>query len=201
MKLSAKLTRSEKKQIQLAINKAKNKSKGVKSAQDSIPYQRIYPDGICRVTNNYYTKTIEFSDINYQIAQNDDKSAIFEGWCDFLNYFDNSINFQLSFVNKAVNDKEYESSINIFSQNDKFDSIRTEYNKMLHSQLSRGNNGLVKTRYLTFGIEAENFKIAKPRLERIENDLWNAFKKLGVRTHTLNGKERLALFHDILSQS
>ena len=34
-------------------------------------------------------------------TQNEDKTAIFEGWCDFLNYFDSSIHFQLSFLNLA----------------------------------------------------------------------------------------------------
>ncbi len=193
-----KITKSEQKQIKLALQKAQNKPKGVKSAQDSIPFQKMYPDGICLVSDHYYTQTIAFSDINYQIAQNEDKTAIFEGWCDFLNYFDTSIKFQLSFVNTTANAKDYESSIYIESQNDDFDTIRQEYTNMLHSQLSRGNNGLVKTKYLTFGIEAENIKIAKPRLERIENDLCNGFKKLGVRTQSLNGKDRLKLFHNIL---
>ena len=170
----------------------------MKSAQDSIPYKRIYPDGICHVADNFYSKTISFSDINYQIAQNEDKAAIFEGWCDFLNYFDNSIKFQLSFVNSTANANDYKSSISIAPQDDDFDSIRSEYTQMLHNQLSRGNNGLIKNKYLTFGIEAESIAIAKPRLERIENDLWNAFKKLGVRTSSLDGKERLKLFHNIL---
>lgn len=158
----------------------------------------MFPDGICHVEGRLYTKTMQFEDINYQIAQNEDKTAIFEGWCDFLNYFDGNIKFQLSFLNTAANEKDFENSISIPPQNDDFDSIRTEYTQMLQSQLSRGNNGLVKTKYLTFGIEAENVKVAKPRLERIENDLCNAFKRLGVRTHSLNGKERLKLLHNIL---
>ena len=193
-----KLTKTEKQEIQRVIDRAKNKPKGVKSAQDTIPYQQIYPDGICRVTNDFYTKTIEFSDINYQIAQNEDKTAIFEGWCDFLNYFDSSIKFQLSFVNATANENEYENSVSIAPQDDDFDSIRSEYTQMLHNQLSRGNNGLVKSKYLTFGIVANSITIAKPRLERIENDLWNAFKKLGVRTSSLDGKNRLKLFHNVL---
>ena len=193
-----KLSRAEQKQIQQAIAKAKNKTKGVKSAQDSIPFERMFVDGICRVTDRLYSKTINFSDINYQIAQNEDKTAIFEGWCDFLNYFDSSIKFQLSFVNSTASISEYESSIHIVPQDDDFDSIRTEYTDMLHNQLSRGNNGLTKTKYLTFGIEAESIEIAKPRLERIENDLKNHFKKLGVRTHSLDGKERIRLLHNIL---
>jgi hypothetical protein len=197
-KKPVKLTRAERQSIATAVQRANNKPKGVKSAQDSIPYRHIFSDGICHVGDKLYTKTLQFGDINYQIAQNEDKTAIFESWCDFLNYFDSTIKFQLTFLNTTANAKDYEKSIYIAPQADDFDSIRTEYTDMLHNQLSRGNNGLVKTKYLTFAIEADNIKIAKPRLERIENDLWNAFKRLGVQLTSLDGRERLRLMHNIL---
>lgn len=196
-----KLTRAEKQSIASAVQRANNKPKGVKSAQDSIPYRHIFPDGICHVGDKLYTKTLQFGDINYQIAQNEDKTAIFESWCDFLNYFDSTIKFQLTFLNTTANTKDFEKSVFIAPQADDFDSIRTEYSEMLHNQLARGNNGLVKTKYLTFGIEAENIRIAKPRLERIENDLWNAFKRLGAQLTSLDGKQRLKLMHNILRMS
>ena len=193
-----KLTKAERQKINAAILMARNRNKKEKTAQDSIPFQKMYPDGICRVTDKLYTKTIRFQDINYQLAQNEDKTAIFESWCDFLNYFDSSIHFQLSFLNMTANANDYESSVTINPQQDDFDSIRSEYSEMLQSQLSKGNNGLMKTKYLTFGIEADSVKIAKPRLERIENDLWNAFKRLGASVDSLDGKERLRLCHNIL---
>ena len=126
----------------------------------------MYQDGVCRVKPGYFTKTIQFQDINYQLNQNEDKTAIFEGWCDFLNYFDSSVKFQLSFMNMAANKDTYGQNIVIAPQGDDFDNIRTEYTNMLRSQLARGNNGLIKTKYLTFGIEAANIKAAKPRLDR-----------------------------------
>ena len=193
-----KLTKAEKQKIDAAILMARNKNKKEKTAQDSITFQKMYPDGICRVTDNLFTKTIRFHDINYQLAQNEDKTAIFESWCDFLNYFDSSIYFQLSFLNMTANANDYERSVSINPQQDDFDSIRSEYTEMLQNQLSKGNNGLMKTKYLTFGIEADNVKIAKPRLERIENDLWNAFKRIGASVESLSGKERLRLCHNIL---
>lgn len=195
---NAKLTRADRKEINAAILRARNTNKKEKSAQDSIPYLRMFPDGICQVTDQLYTKTIGFQDINYQLAQNEDKTAIFESWCDFLNYFDSSIYFQLSFLNMTANAKDYESSIAIKPQDDDFDSIRTEYADMLHNQLAKGNNGLTKTKYLTFGIEADNIRVAKPRLERIENDLWNGLKRMGVSVESLDGKERLRLCHNII---
>ena len=155
----------------------------------------MWPDGVCRVKPGYFTKTVQFQDINYQLNQNEDKTAIFESWCDFLNYFDSSVKFQLSFMNLAANKDTYGSSIEIPSQSDDFDGIREEYTDMLRSQLARGNNGLIKTKYLTFGIEAASVKEAKPRLDRIETDILNNFKRLGVTAEPLNGKQRLGLMH------
>ena len=192
-----KLSRADRKQIEAAIARANRTDKKKKSAQDSIPYERMWPDGICRVAGSRYTKTIQFQDINYQLSQNEDKTAIFEGWCDFLNYFDSSIQFQLSFLNLAASEETFARAINIPLQGDDFDSIRVEYTTMLQNQLARGNNGLIKTKYLTFGIDADGIKAAKPRLERIETDILNNFKRLGVAAETLDGKERLAQLHGI----
>ena len=102
----------------------------------------MYPDGICKVTGRKYSKTVAFEDINYQLAQADDKTAIFENWCDFLNYFDASVSVQLSFINQGTQRGEAEKAINIPAQEDAFNSIRTEYRDMLKNQLAKGNNGL-----------------------------------------------------------
>ena len=165
------------------------------TAQQSIPYRTMHKDGVCRVTDRLYTKTIAFGDINYQLAQNEDKEQIFEGYCDFLNYFDSTIYVQLSFLNQYGNLRDFERSISIPDQRDQFNSIRREYSDMLKSQLSKGNNGLVKLKYITFGIEVDSLKEAKPRLERIELDILGNFKMLGVPAWPLNGIERLRILH------
>ena len=165
-------------------------------AQKTIAYKEMARDGICRVKDRCYSKTIRFSDINYQLAQNEDKNAIFENWCDFLNYFDSSIHFQLSFINHKSSMKEFENVIRIRPANDDFDEIRMEYAQMLRHQLAKGNNGLVKSKYITFSIEADNIREAKPKLERIESDILNNFKILGVPAVTLNGAERLQILYE-----
>lgn len=176
-----------------------NKEKKI-TAQQSIPYREMGKDGICRVEDGYYSKTIRFYDINYQLAQNEDKNAIFENWCDFLNYFDSTIHFQLSFINHHSNMAEYEDVIRIKKQNDSFDDLRMEFAQMLRNQLAKGNNGLVRTKYLTFGIEADNIREAKPKLERIETDILNNFKVLGVSAYPLNGVERLQIMYETFNQ-
>ena len=180
-------------------NTASKKEKKI-TAQQSIPYREMGKDGICRVEDGYYSKTIRFYDINYQLAQNEDKNTIFENWCDFLNYFDSTIHFQLSFINHHSNMAEYEDVIRIKKQNDSFDDLRMEFAQMLRNQLAKGNNGLVRTKYLTFGIEADNIREAKPKLERIETDILNNFKVLGVSAYPLNGVERLQIMYETFNQ-
>ena len=171
----------------------------VLSAQDTIPYREMAKDGICRVHDNLYSKTIRFFDLNYQLAQAEDKDAIFEGWCEFLNYFDFTIHVQLSFVNHHSATLEFDHSIQIEPQHDQFDDLRQEYSNMLKEQLEKGNNGLVRTKYITFAIEADSIRIARPKLERIEADILNNFKVLGVVAYPLNGVERLRLMYEFFN--
>ena len=192
-----KLSRKQQKELKAAVKKARRDDGVPRTAQQSIPFQRMFPDGICRVTDRYYTKTIQFQDINYQLAQQEDKTAIFEEWCSFLNFFDSSIHFELSFMNMSTDADAFEKSIRIPYQNDGFDDVRAEYGMMLRQQLQKGNNGLTKTKYLTFGIEANSMKQAKPRLDHIEVDLMNNFHRLGVAAKLLDGKERLQLMHSM----
>ena len=197
----AKLSSRDKRRLAASVSKAKRDGRLPKTAQQTIPYQEMCRDGICIIGDRYFTKQIQFYDVNYQLAQNEDKNLIFENYCDFLNYFDSSIKVQLSFLNQRADMEEYQKSIHIPEQADAFNGIRREYSGMLKGQLARGNNGLTKTKYITFGIEADSLKEAKPRLERIEADVLANFKVLGVRAHSLDGYERLAILHRMFHPS
>ena len=201
----AKKTRADAKQGKTKSARSKPSKKGgffaglkadaPQTVQQSIPYREMYRDGICRLTDTLYTKTVQFFDINYQLAQADDKAQIFEGYCDFLNYFDASIHVQLTFINQRANMQDFTRSIDIPPRGDEYDGIRKEYGDMLKNQLQKGNNGLTKRKYITFGIEADDLRTAKMRLERIETDVLANFKTLGVQSRSLNGLERLELLH------
>ena len=191
-----KLTRTEKKEIVALIRAAKGDGKA-HTAQQTIPYLAMYPDGICKVTEKKYSKSIAYDDINYQLAQADDKTAIFENWCDFLNYFDATVSVQLSFINRGTRSGGAEEVVAIPAQNDAFNSIRTEYADMLKHQLAKGNNGFVKSKYITFSVEADNLNAAKARLARIETDILNNFKVLGAAARPMTGYERLEALHSV----
>ena len=199
VKKPRKLSSVDKRQIEAVIRKAKGADERFLSAQQSIPYERIWPEGICRVKDNFYTKTILFQDINYQLCQQEDKQAIISGWCDFLNYFDNSVKVQMGFLNLPLLGGA-RRQIRLETQEPEYEEVCLEYSEVLQKQQAKGNNGLDKSKFITFGIEAENLKEAKPRLERLELDILNNFRHLGVAAQPLSGRERLEQLYNIFHQ-
>ncbi|HAQ4044576.1 TPA: PrgI family protein [Enterococcus faecium] len=191
-----KLTRAQRKEIDAVIRKYKGDGRP-HTVQQSIPYEVMYPDGVCRVSPGVFSKCIEFADISYQLAQPDTQTAIFEKLCDLYNYVDASIHIQFSFLNRKVDPVQYAKSFEIAPQGDDFDDIRAEYTGILQKQLANGNNGMVKTKYLTFTIEAESVKAARARLKRIGFDLLGYFKSMGAVAHVMDGWERLNLLHGV----
>lgn len=177
--------------------KSGKKKRGPQTAQQTIPYVEMLRDGICKVREGFYTKTIEYEDINYSVASSDDQAAIFDGYCAFLNYFDSALPFQLSFLNHRSR-PENRYTVNIPPQNDEFNTIRGEYVDMLENQIARSNNGIMRSKYITFGISADGIATARPRLERVEADITGNFKKLGVQSRPLTGRERLEILHSQL---
>ena len=171
-----KLTRAQKKEIDAVLRKYKGDGKP-RTAQATIPYEAIYPDGVCRIDRRTFSKCIAFEDISYQLAQPETRTAIFEHLCDLYNYVDASIHVQLSFLNRKVDPVQYAKSFEITPRGDDFDDIRAEYTAILQKQLASGNNGIIKTKYLTFTIEADSLKTARARLTRIGLDLLGYFSK------------------------
>ena len=164
------------------------------SAQQTIPYIAMHPDGVCQLPGGIYTKTVEYEDINYSVASTEDQSAIFSGWSSCLNYFDSSLPFQLSFVNRrSRNANRYK--VNIPEQEDEFNSIRHEYVDMLKGQIAKSNNGIERSKYITFGLPAASAAEARPRLGRVESDVMGNLKRLGVQSQPLDGRDRLAVLH------
>lgn len=194
------LSGEQKKKLVKQKMKEKKERKIPHSAQESIAYQEMFKDGICRVDDTHYTKTIAFGDINYQLAQNEDKTVAFEYWCDFYNYFDSSISLQLTCMSQYANHAEMTEAIDIPTTGDDFDDVRKEYAEILKAQLAKGNNGLIRRKYVTFGIEADSVRSAKPKLEKIETDIRNNLKAMGVVSRALTGYERLKVMYQALNQ-
>lgn len=196
----------------LKKSKADSKGKGINplefffkkepkryTVEDTIPYLRMLKSGLCQVDETHFNKSISFEDINYQLALEEDRDMIFNQFANFLNSFDPSVDVQISYVNQLGRNAEMEKAIKIPDKGDDYDEVRQEFRNMLKEQLSKGNNGLKKSKYITFTVEAENMDQAKSKLERLEIDILSNLKNMGVRAESLLGEERLKILHDMLN--
>ena len=148
------------------------------STQQTITFDKMYHDGICKVRKNNYTKMIEFYDLNYVLLDEEERADILGLYSQLINYFDPSISFQIFLFNRHVNEETLAAQFDIAAQGDKFDDIREEFSDMLKNLSAKGNNGVIKSKYLIFGIEAENLKEARQRFISIEADIIKNLRNL-----------------------
>ena len=146
-----KLTRAEKKEEIAAVIQA------AKGDRKPTPHNRPFPTCRCTgriwVTEKKYSKSLVFEDINYQLAQADDKTAILKTGAIFLNYFDASVSVQLSFINQGARKEKAQAAIEIPAQDDAFNSIRREYADMLKNQLEKATTDWKSASTLPFPLK------------------------------------------------
>lgn len=193
------LSKEQIRQIQNRMSLLKSKNTNNKSAtQNSIPYIEMFKDGVCYVSKDLFSRTIEFYDTDYETETFEDKENIFKRWSDIINYFDERIDFQFTYENQIVNIENEIRKIEIFAQNDKFNAVRKEYSDMLCRQKKESNSGFVLRKFLTFTIKEKSLKTARKILNSIAEDVTELFTDLGVPSTILNGKQRLeVLYHSL----
>ena len=194
------LTKAQQKEIQERMSKLKRRNMNNKSStQNVIPYREMLKDGVCWVDENKFSRTIEFFDTNYELANFDDKNGIFSYWCTLLNYFDNSIDFQFTYENQRQNLDEELEKIRIAEQNDKFNPVRKEYSDMLCYQKKNGNNGFKLRKFLTFTVQEMSLKAAKRKLNAVAEEIINLFAEFDVKAVVLDGRQRLEVLYRSLN--
>jgi len=157
----------------------------------------MFQDGICEVETGLYSKCIKISDINYRIADRDEKVNIFTKYSEVLNYFDPSVLLQVSIINRKIDKELFEKTMLCELTGDDLDRHRIEMNAMLESRTLDGESGMVREKYITFSTYAGTYYSAIPTLARLETDISDLFKTVGCEVHTMSGHERLLLIHDI----
>lgn len=197
-----KLTKEQQKQAQKRMSELKKLNMGNKTATQSvIPYVEMFPDGICYLEDNRFSRTVEFFDTNYEIANLDEKNSIFNRWSSLINYFDENIDFQFSYENQHQNIDDELQRIRVQSQNDDFNAVRNEYSDMLCELRLNSKSGFFLRKFLTFTVSEKSLKSARRRLDSIGNDIVRLFNEINVKAFVLNGEQRLESLYRSLNPS
>jgi len=165
-----------------------------KSVQQSIPIRRIYKDGIWEVGGRY-SRTWRFTDINYSVADEEDKREMLILYCALEKALPTDAITKISVVNKRINQKEFQSEMLISEKYNNLDIYRREYNSMMTQKAAEGNN-IIQERYITVTVDRKSIEEARSFFIRVGNNLSANLKKLSSRLYEMNNKERLAVLHD-----
>ena len=170
------------------------------TSQDTMTFEDIYRDGTCRVRKGYYTRMVKFEDMNYELLDDDGQEEVHKTYSRFINYFEPDIHVQLFLFNRRMDLSLIKSRFEVKKKDDGYDDIREEFTTILKDQSKRGTNGVIKDKYLIFGIEAAGYKEAKVRLGNIENDVIKNLEAVGTRVSTVDGRARVRIMYEFFNQ-
>ncbi|HAG12364.1 MAG TPA: conjugal transfer protein [Ruminococcus sp.] len=176
----------------------KRKKRSVpKTVQKSLPYQLMMECGIIRINENHFSKTYRFDDVNYSIAKQEEQEAIFLGYCSVLNSFDTSADIQITVYNNHINKAKFNEMVLLKAKGNGFDRYIDVYNDMLIEKMEQGQNGIVRSKFLTVTIQAANAEAARIKFMSIDVEIINVFKKIGSAIVPLTANDRVSLLKDI----
>ena len=177
------------------LKQDKEKFKVPKGVQDIIPITAIYDDGIFKVGKDKYSKSFKFTDINYAVANKEDKESMFLDYSELLNSFDSGATTKITINNRRLNRLDFENTILIEEKDDNLNEYRKEYNKMLLDKAT-DSNAIIQDKYVTISINKKNIEDARNYFARVGTDLIAHFNRLGSRCIELETDERLRIAHD-----
>lgn len=182
------------------LKKEKERFKRPKYTDDLIPIKEAYDDGIFLLSNGKYSKSYIFTDINYQVASEENKQKMFIGYSQLLNSFDSGVDVKISIINKKINTNEFKEKVLItLNKEDGLDKYREEYNSWLLDQIQKSNE-MIQLKMITISISKPNYKEAQSYFNRITASLQNHFSELGSICSEITLEERYFFLHDFFSK-
>ena len=131
--------------------------------------------------------TMAFTDVNFQIAMLEEQKNIFTKYSEFLNYFDPSLHLEINLVTRSMDEEQFRRDTFLPLRGDDRDRYAEEMNQVVAEKALRGQNGLIREKYVTFSLHAENYQQAKEQLENRAADIADHFKRMGSSTRILSG--------------
>ena len=179
----------------IILKRNKERVKVPRSVQQAIPIKAIYEDGIFEIGRNKYSKSFKFTDVNYAVAGQDDKEAMFLDYSSILNLLDAGSYPKLTIINRKLNKIDYDTKMRLELGNDNLSKYRKEYNEIL-AKNSVDSNGIIQEKILTISIDKKNISEARNYFSRTGTELTNNFAKLNSKFSGLDINERLRIFYD-----
>ena len=186
-----------------AKGKAKGKKKEnplevPKTAQDSIPYQGVYENGIIQVSDNLFSKVYEIPDMNFLIEDTERQKEIFGNFMELLSSFGPEVHIQQVIYNKSIKPAELEAKVLMQTRNDKLNEYREEMNEMLIDKMAQARNNIIHEKYFVVSVEADDVVAAKASFSRIDKEISKGFERVtGIASESIPLVKVLSILYEI----
>lgn len=198
-------TRTKAKNTKLdKAKKAKIKAMRIpKSSQDTLPYLKVFRNGIFMSEDDVYTKTYTLTDANFKTATQDHQDEMYFAYGDLLNYFQPDVRPQFTIFNTKLDKEVFRENTLFEDQNDGADDLRHAMNAVLEEKINEGQNNIVQKKFITVGVAAENIQVAANVFSRVDTEMVPKIQQINGdnNTEALNLVDRLTLLYNIYNQS
>ena len=198
------------KQQSTEIKKAKGHR--AKTAQQSIPYEEMYPNGIIKVGPGLYSKSYYFGDMNFATEKEDKQEEILKSYSKLLSKYAPNVTAQFTIFNRKAsadkikekfflkprNGSSFGKAEEEIEREKRQQEYRDEYNAILDNRIKEGRNDIQKERYITLTLKTTDVIIENRTFATLDEETNNAVReinKTGVRPLTI--EERICILHDI----
>lgn len=171
------------------------------NASASIPYYRVYDNGIIETVQGLFSKTYELATVNFKLANIEKQKTIATEYGNFLSSLDPSITAEISMINKTIDMQEFQDGLLLEMQADNLNEYREEYNDIILEKMSAAKNNLETYRYLTLSVSALDIIEATNKFQNIDMIVMDGVTKITkTDTKPLSTTERLELLNTIYNQ-
>lgn len=158
----------------------------------------MYEDGLCEIEPGLYSIAIKFDDINYQLARESDQVNTFSRYCELLNTLSPDVHFQLCLTTQRLDMEDFQQQVFMPKSSPVLEPYRNELNQIIYNQAVKGQNGLVRNKYLILSVHAANQTEARRLLSPVESSIRLKLKGLRSLSEVQNGMQRLRILHQLL---
>ena len=190
----------------------KTKGRRAKTAQQSIPYEEMYPNGMIKVGPGLYSKSYYFGDMNFATEKEDKQEEILKSYSKLLSKYAPNVTAQFTVFNRKAsadkikdkfflkprNGSSFGKAEEEIEREKRQQEYRDEYNAILDNRIKEGRNDIQKERYITLTLKTTDVIMANRTFATLDEETNNAVReinKTGVRPLTI--EERICILHDI----
>ena len=175
------------------------------TTQDMIAYLFKEVDektGIFRITADEYSICMEYSDVSFAKANDEDAENIFFKWLEYLHSFREDTHIEVVNAGTPIKTERYKERF-IFDSSivddPKQKQIAEELNMEIEKTLGSKEDTLQNKRYIVISLKAKDFEEANALFLNIYLKTEKKFKELKSKVRIVSVKERLEFIHNIIN--